>query len=228
MSFVFLGDSLTHGGYGGNWVDIVADSMPHLPVINAGVGGDTVVNLLARVDSVLEKYLPTAMFVMVGGNDAVSYTMPDTRLYYKNTKNIKPDGIVTPELFATSYRDLLTHLQLQHIETFVGLPPTEYNAKLIEARKQYNALTWETARALNIATLDLATPFIPSAPIEREDVSLKFIQQIGQRASSGWNDYENERVRMGYSYTFDGMHLTPDSAEKMAGLVVKFLQSMGF
>jgi lysophospholipase L1-like esterase len=223
MNIVFLGDSLTNGGYGGDWVSLVSRHLHQHTVINGGVGGDTIINLRRRVDDILQQHQPDAMFVMVGGNDAVSYLMPATRPYYKSAKGI-PDGTVTPDLFATIYRELLTHLQLQHVQTFVGLPPTEYNAELVAMRHQYNQLTQTICDALNIATLDLATPFIPANPIQREAVGLGFIQDIGKRMASGWNDYETERKKWGYTYTFDGMHLMPSSAEKMAQLVIKFLE----
>jgi lysophospholipase L1-like esterase len=224
MKLVFLGDSLTWGQFGGDWVAGVARAMPEHDVVNAGVGGDTVVNLLARLESVLEAHAPSAMFVMVGGNDAVSYGMPDTRLYYKSAKQVKPDGVVSPERYEASYRELLTTLQLRHVQTFVGLAPTEYNAKLISLRQQYNAIAQETARRLNIPTLDLASAFVPERIVERADVSLAFIQEIGKRLQEGWQDYEAERQRWGYTFTFDGMHLLPATAERFAELVVAFLR----
>ena len=53
MKITFLGDSLTWGGYGGNFVEYVADQLPDHTIVNAGVGGDTVINLLRRLDEVL-------------------------------------------------------------------------------------------------------------------------------------------------------------------------------
>ena len=224
MRLVFLGDSLTWGGYGGNWVDEVARCLPVVQVFNAGVGGDTVVNLQRRLPDVLEEHQPDAIFVMVGGNDAVSYTMPDTRPYYRSSKGLKPDGFVSPEAFASTYRELLSELLLHHVQPFVGLPPTEYNKALVEARRQYNQLAQEAAQSFNVPVLDLATPFIPHQPIEREAVTMAFIREIGQRSASGWRDFEAERARFGYTYTFDGMHLLPETAPRFAELIVAFLR----
>jgi lysophospholipase L1-like esterase len=89
MRIVFLGDSLTWGGYGGNFVDEVQKQMPEYEIINAGEGGETVINLLRRVEDVLTEHKPDAMFVMVGGNDATSYSQPKTRGYYRKAKNSK-------------------------------------------------------------------------------------------------------------------------------------------
>ncbi len=222
MKIVFLGDSLTWGGYGGNWVALVAERMPDHEIVNAGVGGDTVWNLLQRVDSLLAQQ-PDAMFVMVGGNDAVSYAMPDTRPYYKSSKQL-PDGFITPEAFEQLYRQLLTKIQLEYVQAFVGLPPTEYNAELVRLRHIYNEAAQRVAASLNVPVLDFATPFIPAQPIEREPISLAFIREIGQRSASGWNDYESERRRWGYTYTFDGIHLMPEAAHAFAERVEAFLR----
>jgi lysophospholipase L1-like esterase len=228
MKIVFLGDSLTNGSYGGDWVAVVAQQLPKHEVINEGVGGDTVVNLAARLEKVLQKHSPDAVFVMVGGNDVVSHIFPDTRLYYKSSKKIAPDGIVAPERFATTYRELLTYLLLERVQPFVGLASTEYNAELVQERQRYNRLTREIAAGLAIPVCDLETPFLPTQPVQREPVTMKFIQEIGKRQSEGWHDFEVERAKYGYTYTFDGMHLMAETAPKFAALVVAFLKKHGF
>jgi lysophospholipase L1-like esterase len=221
MKIVFLGDSLTWGGYGGNYVDEIARLLPNHEIINAGQAGNTVVNLLNRVDDVINMQ-PDAVFVMVGGNDSNSYTQPATRPYYEQVQKI-PNGIVTPDLFAQSYRELLSKLQLAHIETWVGLPPKEYNPAVVDAMLEYNAIAADIARSMNIPTLDLMAPFKPDVIADRPPIDMKFINLIGKRASTGWNDYETEQKRGGYHYTFDGLHFTPESANRAAKLIVDFL-----
>ncbi|MGB1285302.1 MAG: SGNH/GDSL hydrolase family protein [Aggregatilineales bacterium] len=223
MKIVFLGDSLTWGGYGGNFVAHIVEQMLEHEIINAGVGGDTVVNLLGRLDNVIETHEPDMMFVMVGGNDAVSYSQPAVRAYYSRTKKLG-DQMVDPETFRSTYRTLLNQLQVNHIETFVGLAPTEYNAELVELRKVYNDIARETAEKLRIPVLDLATDYTPKNPIDREAVTLKFIQEIGKRGASGWQDYEAERAKSGYTYSFDGMHLMPETAEAFGNRITQFLK----
>lgn len=222
MKLVFLGDSLTNGSYGGDWVALVAAAFPQHTIVNAGVGGDTLMNMQRRLDDVIVQ-APDAVFVMGGGNDAVSYTMPDTRLYYRRTKDI-PDGVVTPEQFRMALREILETLHANYIQAFVGLPLTEYNAELIAARQMYNTIAHEEATAVRAPLLDLAGAFMPIQPIQREAVSLAFIQEIGRRQREGFADFENERVRLGYTYTFDGMHLTPASATLFAQRVIAFLR----
>ncbi|MAU11990.1 MAG: hypothetical protein CL607_19360 [Anaerolineaceae bacterium] len=223
MRIIFLGDSLTWGGYGGNFVDVVAQLMPEHDIINAGVGGDTAINIERRLDDELAEHQPDAAFVMVGGNDAVSYTMPKTRNYYKSSKKIKPDGIVTPEQHADAIHNILMELLGQRILTGLGLAPTEYNAELLQARRQYADLARQEAEKLRVPVLDLFDEFAPEQPVDRDPVDLKFIQVIGQRSNSGWSDYEAERQHWGYTYTFDGMHLLPETAKLYGKRIAAFL-----
>lgn len=223
MRLVFFGDSLTWGGYGGNFVQHVEQMLPEHTIINAGVGGDTVVNLARRLEHVLEDCEPDAVFVMVGGNDATSYSMPATRGYYRKAKALD-GGMVPPDIFEQTYRDLLTELQLNFVQSFVGLAPTEYSRALVEVRAEYNQRARLVADALNVPVLDLDKLYTPSNPIDREPVNIAFIQQIGDRGQSGWDNYESERAKWGYTYTFDGMHLMPVAAEEFATHIVAFLR----
>ncbi|MCA9885329.1 MAG: hypothetical protein KC708_20265 [Anaerolineae bacterium] len=224
MRIIFLGDSLTWGGYGGNFVDVIAQLMPEHDIINAGVGGDTAINIERRLEDEIEKHQPDAAYVMVGGNDAVSFTMPKTRNYYKHAKKIKPDGIVTPEQHAQAIHTILLGLLGQRILTGLGVSPTEYNVELARARQQYALAAKKVADELRVPVLDLFDEFAPKNPIEREPVDMSFIQTIGQRSESGWNDYEKERQQWGYTYTFDGMHLMPATAQLYGERIAVFLR----
>lgn len=62
---VFLGDSIIEAGLWAEW-------LPSLPVINRGVGGDTVQQVAERLDSAIID--PAAVVVLVGTNDLGSVT----------------------------------------------------------------------------------------------------------------------------------------------------------
>lgn len=221
MKITFLGDSLTWGGYGGNFVAEVAQKLPDHTIVNAGDGGNTVINLLRRVDDVLADE-PDGIFVMVGGNDAISHVQPATRPYYEQVQKI-PGGEVTPDQFAQTYRDLLTHIQMAHKLAWVGLPPAEHNPEVVAALRNYNRLAADIARSFNIDTLDLFTPFVPKTIPARSPLDLATINLIGKRIREKWSDFATEQQKGDYTFTFDGLHLTPESAVPVAELVVKFL-----
>jgi lysophospholipase L1-like esterase len=221
MRIVFLGDSLTWGGYGGDFVAEIQDRCPQLEIINEGHGGNTVINLLRRIDTVLA-HDPDGIFVMVGGNDALSSTQPATRPYYQQAQNI-PQGIVTPAQFEQAYRDLLTRIQLNHTLVWIGLPPAEYSPPVVAAFQQMNDIARNVARAFNIETLDLMAHLLPPQIQARAMLTLKDINLIGRRTRSGWSSYEQERQAGDFTFTFDGFHLMPETARQIATLIVDFL-----
>lgn len=223
MNLIFFGDSLTWGKYGGSYFDALVPLLLQHTLINAGVGGDTVLNLLERLENDVLAHQPDGVFIMIGGNDAISYSQPATRQYYRNAKHI-PDGVVTPDQFALAYRDLLTRLHAAHILAWVGLPPIEQNPTVVNALRHYNALAEEIARTLNIPVLDLMAAFTPAAIPERPPLGMDTILTIGKRESTGWNDYETARNEGGYTFTFDGLHLMPSAAEQAARLIAAFIE----
>jgi|SRR5690606_31992481 len=224
MRIVFFGDSLTWGKYGGNYVETIRSLRPEHEYINAGRGGDTVVNLLERLDEDVLAHEPDGVFVLIGGNDAISYSQPLTRSYYRRRGGAPPDGAMTLDLFAQSYRELLTRLQLAHVLTWVGLPPTEYNHETVAAQKLFNEQARSIAESMRVPVLDLMDVFPPDNVKDRPPLSLETIRLIGQRSSEGFSDYESDRQRGGYTFTFDGMHLTPEAADKLAEILVEFME----
>jgi lysophospholipase L1-like esterase len=225
MKIVFFGDSLTEGSYGGSYFDALVRLMPEHELINAGVGGNTVINLLSRVEDDVLAHQPDAVLVMVGGNDAISSSQPKTRSYYRQAMNI-PDGVVTPEIFEQAYRDLLTKLQLAHIVVWIGLEPNEYNPATLAAVTDYNTRARNIARSFNIPVLDLMEAFPAPADLpDRPDLGIDYILTIGAREKRGWNDYEAARQAGGFTYTFDGLHLTPESAKKTAEWIAAFIRA---
>ncbi len=214
MKIAFLGDSLTWGEYGGSYVRELQTLRPADKLVNAGVGGNTVINLRRRVDEVLDQE-PDGVFVMVGGNDAISYLYPETRRYYRRAQSI-PEGVVTPEQFAATYRDLLTHIQVRHVLAWVGLPPVEYSRELVETLRHYNHAAKEIAEKLKVPVIDLLTKFVPDTIPARPPLNMQTINLIGDHIQSGWSDFEQARQAGGYTFTFDGLHLMPESARPMA------------
>lgn len=223
MKIVCFGDSLTWIGYGGSYFEELVKLLPEHELINAGEGGNTVINLLRRVDDDVLAHAPDAVFLMVGGNDAVSYSQPKTRSYYRQAMDI-PDGVVTPEQFEQAYRDLLTKLQLAHVVVWIGLEPNEYNPDTVAALSDYNARIQKIARSFNVSVLDLMEAFPPNNVPDRPPLGIEFILTIGAREKRGWTDYESVRKAGGFTFTFDGLHLMPETAKQVAELIAAFIR----
>jgi lysophospholipase L1-like esterase len=70
-SIVCLGDSITQGvgaRRGEDYPSILAEKVS-LPVINAGVGGNTTAEALARIDTDVFDHDPKMVIILLGGND---------------------------------------------------------------------------------------------------------------------------------------------------------------
>jgi lysophospholipase L1-like esterase len=217
MRIAFLGASLTEGSYGGSYVNALRGRLTAHTLLNHGVNGSTLNRLLERVDAVLDDS-PDVVFILAGSNDAIAYAAPKTRGYYRKAQDL-PDGFIEPHDFAQMYRDLLTRFQLAHVQAVVGLPPLEYNPAVAEAARTFNAAATEAARAFNLPVCDLYTPLMPAHIPDRRPLDLNSVMLIGERVKSGWHDYDMERLRGGYTYSFDGIHFTPQTAERAAQLI---------
>jgi lysophospholipase L1-like esterase len=223
VKIVCFGDSLTEIGYGGCYFKELVKLMPEHELINAGVGGNTVINLLRRVDEDVLSHQPDAVFIMVGGNDAISFSQPKTRAYYRQKQEI-PDGVVTPEQFEMAYRELLTKIQLANVLVWIGLEPCEYNPAAVEAFRDYNERIKNIARSFNLPVLDLMEAFPPRDVPDRPPLGVDYILTIGAREKRGWTAYEEAQKEGGYQFTFDGLHLTPETAKKVAEQVAEFIK----
>lgn len=224
MRLICFGDSLTRGVYGGSFFDSLVKLLPDDDLLNAGEDGNTVLNLLHRLDRDVLSYEPDAVFITVGGNDAISYSQPATRPYYRQAMNV-PDGVITPEQFTQYYRELLTQLQLAHILVYIGLEPCEYSPTVAAAFAEYNALAAAEARALGVPALDMSALFPTPNLVERPPLGMDYILTIGARLKNGWADYETAREQGGFTFTFDGLHLTPQAARTVARAIADFIRS---
>lgn len=221
MKIAFLGNSLVEGSYGGNFVAEIAAKLPQHTIINAGQNGNTILSLLRRLDAVLEQE-PDGVFVLAGGNDAISYAQPATRRYYEQVQRL-PGGFISPTDFAQAYRELLTHIRLAPAQAWIALGPMEHNREAQKAVQQYNQLAREAAEPLNIPVLDLMAELAPNDLPERPSLTLNDINLIGHRIRAGWKDYEAEQKRGGYTYSFDGIHFTPETARRAAKIIIEFM-----
>lgn len=214
-TLVFFGNSLIEGRYGGDVVAAAAAHLPAVRVINAGQAGNTIYNLLDRLERDVLAHEPDWVIILAGGNDAISHSQPATRRYYQQVQHV-PDGEVTPAAYRAGLRDLLTRIQLAHALPALILAPLEYNPAAHAAMQAYNAIARAEAAALQVPVCDLEARLLPALQ-DRPPLDQTAINRIGQRMASGWADYEAARAAGGFSYTFDGLHLTPAAAQEIGG-----------
>ena len=105
---VCLGDSITQGGLGADWVDGLRRRLGDgVLVVNGGVGGQVTWSLRQRLDEV-EQCRPSAIALMVGSNDAVSSLGDRWAAYYE--RSLKLPEAPTEGWFAEQYDALVAEL----------------------------------------------------------------------------------------------------------------------
>jgi lysophospholipase L1-like esterase len=54
---------------------------------------------------------------------------------------------------------------------------------------------------------------------------MAYILTIGAREKSGWNDFDKAQKQGGFTFTFDGLHFTAESAKRAAELIAAFIRA---
>jgi acyl-CoA thioesterase I len=225
MKIVFFGDSLTQGSFGVSYVDKLAGLMRGHHFINTGVNGDTSLNLYRRVDQDVLALKPDGVFVMIGVNDATSHAELGANAYYRYIKRI-PGGKISPISFRENLRALLTKIQVAKVRAWVALPPVEYRPVLVDAVRQMNAEAAKLCAEMQIPVLDLMAYLTPKDIPERQPFGLWTYQQ-NLFTLLGGRRYDQLRDAGGFTYTFDGIHLTDSGAQRIAELIANFLRVNG-
>jgi lysophospholipase L1-like esterase len=224
MKIIFFGDSLTQGTFGASYVDKVAAAIRGHHFINQGVNGDTSLNLYRRVDKDVIAEKPDGVFIMIGINDAVSSVEPKSHMYYRFAKRL-PRGQVSPVAFRENMRALLGKFIAAQIKTWVALPPVEYSPEQVRTLRQMNDYANAICREFSIPALDLMAALSPKDIPARAAIGLSqyrrnLLIQLGLD-----KDFEKHRAAGGFTYSFDGIHLTENGAQQMADLIVPFLRA---
>lgn len=225
MKIVFFGDSLTHGSFGVNYVNKIAEAIPGHQFINMGVNGDTSLNLYRRVDKDVLAEKPDGVFIMVGINDAVSAAEPGTRPYYRLAKSV-PKGQLSAIAFRENMRAIFSKCRADGLKIWIALPPIEYRPETVAMLRQMNDYTTEVAAEHGLPVLDvmavLTPPEVPSRPpmgLAQYRINLEHL--LGGAQYDAWRD------EGGFTYSFDGIHLTESGAAQIAALVTPFLRANG-
>jgi lysophospholipase L1-like esterase len=226
MNIVFFGDSLTRGTFGVSYVEKVAAALPNHHIAAKGINGDTTLNLYRRVTRDVLDAKPEAVFMMIGVNDAISDAEAGTRHFYRLVKQI-PRGQVSPISARENIRAILSRLESAGIQTWVGLPPIEYNPGTVESLRKLNAYTAEVCREMRIPTLDLMAKLTPTNVPARPHIGLTIYPRNFAILLAGKSAYNRLRDAGKYTYSFDGIHLTEVGAERFADLIVPFLRANG-
>jgi lysophospholipase L1-like esterase len=116
--YLFAGDSLTEAAHGESFVARVGAGLPGQPdglgprLVNAGLGGETVRSLLARIEGLLREVRPQLLVLAIGTNDAWFHWLSSHSLGWwlrLQVRALHTGQVATADLdgFAACYRALI-------------------------------------------------------------------------------------------------------------------------
>lgn len=221
-TLVCFGDSLTEGTIGASYVELLRQRLPGSRVINAGINGDTTLNLLRRVDRDVAPHRPDLVLLLVGLNDiGTAYGEPAIRPYYRVVKRV---GIaITPRRFARLYRGLIVALRACAggrlalcTLTTLGERPDDPIQTTLDA---YSTIIHALALQERLPLIDLRAAFRAAIAAEPRDGPLYHIwTPLLDWGAIRWcgQSYADLGARRGYRLLCDGAHLAPAGAALVA------------
>ncbi|MCO4769518.1 MAG: hypothetical protein KDA24_05760 [Deltaproteobacteria bacterium] len=230
-----LGDSLTHGHIGADWVGpLRAHLAPKgVGVANGGVNGQQAWNLLQRLDADLA-CMPSAVVLMIGSNDVMAAERPDrARQYVKdNTLPHTPDLPWSQEQYTAlvdRLRAATPHLALCTIPP-LGADESHPAEQLV---RRWNDSIRAHAERLEAPLLDVHAAVWPlnaeaSRPYEGS------FRDVGRLlAAAGFAHYilgrSWDRIASDGSWgaMIDGIHFSDAAAARVGDLVLGWFDGLG-
>jgi lysophospholipase L1-like esterase len=232
-TLICFGDSLTEGVIGASYVDLLRERLPaRVRVINAGINGDTTINLLRRVDRDVVPYRPDLIVILVGLNDlATTYGHSSGRPYYWLVKQIHRK--LPPQVFARLYRQLIATLRSRTgaqlalcTLTTLSERPDDPSHVQVDA---YSTVIRALAEQEQLPLIDLRAAFCAALAAEpRAGPPYRIWVPVldGAAIALRGQTYSTIAERRGYRLLCDGAHLAEAGARLVAETMLPFLQAL--
>ena len=211
MKVAFFGDSLTEGFAGVAYFSLLQQRFPESELFNYGKGGDTVISLLKRIESIAFPSKFDLAFLWIGVNDVF---VKVSRMYPLLKKLRRQPWAKNHDVFTTHYKKLLNFLAAQADWLFT-VPPVFIGEDLENLWNRELEVLNTVIRDLsffqgNCEFIDLREIFTqkltgqsPSPYVPRSFA--RFIKDTLTLKTSGTLDRES--LERGLQFTLDGVHL---------------------
>lgn len=227
---VCFGDSITEGVIGASYVDMLRRRLgAGVRVVNAGINGDTVLNLLRRLDRDVAPHRPDLVVVLVGLNDlGTAYGEPVQRTYYRLVKRVPLR--LTPSRFAATYRQLIAALRQRTGAPIVLCTLTALSEMPDSPVQQYVDAYSIVVRALaaqeELPLVDLRSAFRTEIAADPRPGPPYRIWQalLDMLAVRGGASYATLTERRRYRLLCDGVHLAGAGAAVVAETLLPEVQ----
>lgn len=233
-TLVCFGDSYTEGRIGASYVELLRAALgPEVHIVNAGVDGDTTLNLARRIDRDVLPHHPDVLLLLVGANDLASaYGGIVQKLYYRTLKRL-PFGL-PPARYAAAYRLLLDALRAKLAIPIVLCTPSAFGETLDAPQQlmldRYAEIVRAFGREYGMQVIDLRDAFRRRiAALERRDDDPYYILRTVSDTvlvRRGWATYEDLAARRGWRLLVDGAHLSQAGAELTTATMLPTLREV--
>jgi lysophospholipase L1-like esterase len=201
-------------------------------MINAGINGDTTINLLRRFERDVVPYRPDLVVILVGLNDlTTAYGWPSNHAYYRFIKRV-PIAL-TPALFARAYQRLIVELR-QHTNAQLALCTLTTVGERMDTPFQayidaYSTIVRALAEREQLPLIDLRRAFRAALLEDPRDGPPYHIWTplldgvaIGLRGRT----YAELGAQRGYRLLCDGAHLAEAGAALVAETMLPYIQML--
>ncbi len=228
-TIVCFGDSLTEGVIGAAYVDVLRGRLSDARVVNAGVNGDTTVNLLRRIDRDVVPHRPDRVILLVGMNDlGTAYGQRLNKTYYRAVKRVGVE--LTPARFAWSYRRLIAALRRRTgarlalcTLTTLSERPGHSSHALVDA---YSTVVRALALQEGLDLIDVRAAFeaaVAQDPRDGPAYRLWMPLTDALRVRLGRGQIDSIGAARGYRLLCDGVHLSSAGAAIVAASILDYL-----
>jgi lysophospholipase L1-like esterase len=232
-TLVCFGDSLTEGAIGASYVDVLRERLPaSVRVINAGINGDTTLNLLRRVERDVVPHRPDVVVILVGLNDlTTAYGWRSNRAYYQTIKRVHIE--LTPRRFSRAYRHLIGVLRERTGARLALCTLTTVGERLDDPFQQYIDTYSTIVRALaeqeRLPLIDLRAAFRAALEVQPCDgppyrIWTPLLDWTAIRLRD--QTYAALAERRGYRLLCDGAHLAEAGAALVAETMLPCVRSL--
>ena len=227
-----IGDSLTHGNIGQNWVDFLRKEFPNDVFLNEGINGNTAWQVIQRLDPIL-KCKPDLVILMIGTNDALGSFDINSGIRYK--KNNELPEVPTFEKYKEHLNELIEKIGLSSKFAICTLPPIgeNENSEVNKHVSLFNNYIKLSANQKNLSLLPVSDALWSDIQSRTYPLKLEYNPKaslIMRRIFGGifhhyllkksWNDVSRAK---GQWILFDQIHLNERGAEIVYKLAKDFI-----
>lgn len=231
---VFLGDSLTLGKIGVNYVEMIEGQFEgeHVEFINAGINSELAWNNLQRVDEVIQCE-PDIVTILIGTNDAnASMTEDSMKSYVKRMKLPRnPDSDWYRETLVSLVKKVKTETSARIALLSIPTIGEDSNHPAFNKSSEISQIVHGVAEEMDVTYLPLHEKMVEflqdtqvsaSYPYEKYLIGIfkGIINHYLLRKS--WDDISRSS---GFSLHVDYLHLNTEGARMIADLIGVFIQS---